>query len=152
MCKVIPNSDDPEKFKMRVNGKLVTDPVVLNHGDRVVVGNHHYFMFIDPKLYNNEEYDWEDAMKEANADQLQMFDNGTDEMVKELKEKEEKLKKEAEEKEKKKQEEAGRCGAAEAVHSTHGFVAHGSGPETEKFNCHYPCSVPCIARKLVLCC
>lgn len=97
-CKVIPNADDNDKFKMKVNGQLVTDPVVLNHGDRVLVGNHHYFLFVDPIVNLEEEFEWEDAMKEANADQLQMFDNNTDDMVKELKEKEEKLRKEAEEK------------------------------------------------------
>jgi urease beta subunit len=55
---------------MRVNGQIVEDPVVLNHGDRVLVGNHHYFLFVDPLVNFDEEYEWEDAMKEANADQL----------------------------------------------------------------------------------
>lgn len=67
-CKVIPNADDGEKFKMRVNGKIVEDPTTLNHGDRVLVGNHHYFLFVDPLVNFDEEFEWEDAMKEANLD------------------------------------------------------------------------------------
>jgi hypothetical protein len=65
---LFPNSEDKEKFVVKVNGELITDPVLLVHGDRLLFGSHHYFLYMDPLVNPDEMYDWELAMKEANKD------------------------------------------------------------------------------------
>ncbi len=51
-----------------VNGELVTKPVRLQHGDRVLCGLHHYFLYVDPCVNYDEECDYEIALKEANKE------------------------------------------------------------------------------------
>lgn len=83
--KVCPNEEDPEKHPVKVNGEpVVAEPRGLNHGDRILVGTHHYYMYIDPAINPDETYEWEAAMKEANADSLKMLgqDNGELEKIK----------------------------------------------------------------------
>jgi pSer/pThr/pTyr-binding forkhead associated (FHA) protein len=63
-----PNADDATKFKTFVNGQLITEPTMIKHGDRVLFGNHNYFIFCDPKINAEENYDWETAMKEVYKD------------------------------------------------------------------------------------
>lgn len=42
--------------------------MLLTHGDRLLFGSHHYFLFVDPSVNPEETYEWELAMKEANKD------------------------------------------------------------------------------------
>ena len=67
-----PNEEDPTNFKVKVNGELVEEPVKLEHGDRILVGGHHYYLFVDPTINNDEQVEWEDAMKEANKKELEL--------------------------------------------------------------------------------
>jgi len=53
-----------------VNGEIVEGPLLLQHGDRVLVGLHHYFLFVDPQINLDESCDYEVAMKEANKEQM----------------------------------------------------------------------------------
>jgi len=41
---------------------------LLVHGDRLLFGSHHYFLYIDPMVNPEENFEWELAMKEANKD------------------------------------------------------------------------------------
>ena len=66
---IIPN-EEHEKFVIKVNGEIVTEPKELQHGDRLLVGMHHYYLFRDPAVDDMLTYNWEDAMKEANKDAL----------------------------------------------------------------------------------
>jgi len=43
-----PNHEDLEKYTVKVNGDLVDKDTEVKHGDRILVGNHHYFLFVDP--------------------------------------------------------------------------------------------------------
>jgi hypothetical protein len=65
---IYPNEEDPNKFKTFVNGDLLTEPIVINHADRVLFGNHNYFLYVDPEINLEEEVDWEVAMKEVLKD------------------------------------------------------------------------------------
>jgi kinesin family protein 13 len=56
---VFPNHEDAQKFKTYVNGELIEQPTEIKHGDRVLFGNHNYFIFCDPKINPEENYDWE---------------------------------------------------------------------------------------------
>ena len=79
------NEQDPEKYSVKVNGEpVVAEPRDLQHGDRILVGTHHYYLYVDPAINQHETYNWEDAMKEANADSLKMLgqDNGELEKIK----------------------------------------------------------------------
>lgn len=95
----MPNEEDPRKFKTMVNGVLCEQPRLLAHGDRVLVGLYHYFLFVDPLLNYDEEFSYEDALKEANKDAMGMLADQEDYAGK-MKEMEERLKKEQEEREK----------------------------------------------------
>lgn len=55
---------------------------MLKHGDRILVGTHHYYLFVDPEINAEETYDWEIAMKEANKDQMKMLDQDNGELIK----------------------------------------------------------------------
>lgn len=59
-----------EKFSVKVNGELIVNPILLEHGDRILFGSHHYFLYIDPLINIEETYDWDLAVKEANKDQM----------------------------------------------------------------------------------
>lgn len=72
---IYPNEEDPQKNKITLNGELLLEPAPLNHGDRVLIGTHHYFVYCDPNINPDEMVEWEDAMKEANKEQMMM---GTD--------------------------------------------------------------------------
>jgi len=43
VATLVPNSDDFKKYRIMVNGNLVSEAVEIQHGDRILVGNHHYF-------------------------------------------------------------------------------------------------------------
>jgi hypothetical protein len=100
---IYPNEEDNSKYKTTVNGEVLTEPRPLEHGDRVLFGSHHYFIYTDPLINSEEMIDWEEAMKEANKEQLAALNAGAaenEEVQKQLKEMEEKLAKEKEAKEK----------------------------------------------------
>lgn len=42
-AQIIPNEEDAEKHKVRINGELLTEARPLVHGDRILYGNHVYF-------------------------------------------------------------------------------------------------------------
>jgi hypothetical protein len=66
---VHPNSEDPLKNIIKINGDLlINNPVRLNHGDRLLIGNYHYYIYIDPLINPALIIDWEYAMKEANKE------------------------------------------------------------------------------------
>jgi len=82
-AKVHPNTEDPEKYTVKVNGNpVIAEAVVLNHGDRLLAGNNHYWLFCDPTINKEETFEWEDAMKEANADSLKMLGQDNEELAK----------------------------------------------------------------------
>lgn len=54
---------------------------MLNHGDRILVGTHHYWLFIDPAFDADHMVDWETAMKEANADSMKIMDQDNGELA-----------------------------------------------------------------------
>ena len=69
---LLPNQDDTKKYRVMINGELVTQPQLLNHGDHLLIGLHHYFLFVDPHVNPLETCDYEVAMKEANKDQMSL--------------------------------------------------------------------------------
>ena len=76
-----PNVEDPEKFQVKVNGQpVIAEPVILNHGDRILVGTHHYWLYTDPLINPDEQVEWETAMKEANADSLKMLNQDSEDL------------------------------------------------------------------------
>ena len=101
---IYPNQEDPEKYSIKVNGtQLAAEPIVLNHGDRILVGTHHYWLFTDPMIDPDATCDWETAMKEANADSLKVMDQDNGEME-EIRKQAEAMKAEREQKEKEMEE------------------------------------------------
>ena len=79
---MVPNQDDPVSYQVKVNGERKDEPCILQHGDRILVGSHAYYQFVDPRINASEQVDWEVAMKEANKDQMAQFgfeedDDGT---------------------------------------------------------------------------
>jgi septal ring factor EnvC (AmiA/AmiB activator) len=70
----------------------------LQHGDRVLVGMHHYYLYCDPVVDENAMVDWETAMKEANKEAMNSVNQDNEELEK-YRAEAEKLKKEQEEKE-----------------------------------------------------
>ena len=54
---------------------------MLNHGDRILVGTHHYWLFTDPAVDAEHMVDWETAMKEANADSMKIMDQDNGEFA-----------------------------------------------------------------------
>lgn len=81
-----------------VNGEVVDSSLQLEHGDRVLIGLHHYYLYVDPHVDYNSVCDYEVAMKEANRDAMGMLQQDEDFDVK-MKEMEAKIKKESAEKE-----------------------------------------------------
>lgn len=96
---LVPNEDNPVKFSVKVNGERVEEPVTLHHGDRILIGDYQYYLYVDPLVDFEANFDWNAAMKEANKEQLAQF-NVEEDYSEKLKEMEEKLKKEQEEKQK----------------------------------------------------
>lgn len=72
-CTLSPNRDDPKSYQVRVNGDLVEEPTTLVHGDRLLIGSHHYYLYVDPLVNSEEMFEWETAMKEANKEAMGMF-------------------------------------------------------------------------------
>ena len=54
---------------------------MLNHGDRILVGTHHYWLFTDPAVDAEHMIEWETAMKEANADSMKIMDQDNGELA-----------------------------------------------------------------------
>lgn len=80
---VLPNQEDPEKYQIKVNGNsIIAEPILLHHGDRLLVSTHHYYLYVDPNINAEESYEWQNAMKEANADQLKILDQDNGELEK----------------------------------------------------------------------
>lgn len=69
-----PNSEDAQKYSVKVNGELITKPTVLKHGDRLLVGAYYYYIYVDPMINPDELVEFEFALKEANRDQLMMLE------------------------------------------------------------------------------
>jgi hypothetical protein len=46
----------------------MAENVNIKHGDRILIGTNHYWLYCDPKKNPNEMVEYEVAMKEANAD------------------------------------------------------------------------------------
>ena len=88
---MIPNEDDVNKYPIKVNGDLVTDNLVLQHGDRILIGTHQYYLFCDPMIDAEATYDWNAANKEANRDQLDKFQVNDEDFQAQLKAQEEKI-------------------------------------------------------------
>ena len=65
---LVPNDEDTMKYKVKVNGELVDEPVKLQHGDRVLIGDYQYYLYVDPLIDFDADFDWNAAMKEANRD------------------------------------------------------------------------------------
>jgi hypothetical protein len=105
-----PNREDVHKYKMMVNGELVTKPVRLQHGDRVLCGLHHYFLYVDPCVNYDEECDYEIALKEANKEQMSIA-MADENFEKKMKEMEQKIKLEQERKDQEIKEQAQRLEA-----------------------------------------
>ena len=60
-----------------------------------MVGSHHYYIYVDPKIADDQEYDYDSAVKEANKDRMAGLDGGDGEDFEaKLKEMEEKIAKE----------------------------------------------------------
>ena len=68
LCTLLPNDENPAKYKVKVNGELVEEPVTLQHGDRILIGDYQYYLFVDPAIDPEASYDWNQAMKEANRE------------------------------------------------------------------------------------
>lgn len=83
VSQIQPNSEDPNKYQIKVNGEpVVAEARNLVHGDRVLIGTHHYYLFTDPQIDPEETFEWEQAMKEANADSMKMLDTDDGELAK----------------------------------------------------------------------
>lgn len=93
---LLPNADDPIKYSVMHNGeRLEGEPKRLEHGDRILVGSHHYYIYVDPQIDADPEYDYDGAVKEANKDRMAGLDGGDgEEFEAKLKELEEKIAKE----------------------------------------------------------
>ena len=70
---LMPNDEDTHKYKVKVNGELVVEPQKLQHLDRVLIGDYQYYLYVDPLVDFDATYDWNEANKEANRDQLAQF-------------------------------------------------------------------------------
>lgn len=97
---LVPNEENPTKYSVKVNGERVEDPQQLQHGDRILIGDYQYYLYVDPLVDGEANYDWNEAMKEANREQLQQFQVNDEDYNKQMKEMEEKIRKEQEEKQK----------------------------------------------------
>ena len=65
---LIPNDENTAKYSVKVNGERVEEPVTLQHGDRILIGDYQYYLYVDPLVDIEASYDWNAAMKEANRD------------------------------------------------------------------------------------
>jgi hypothetical protein len=86
---------DFKSYTVKINGELVTEPVELHPGDRLLFGSHIYYIYIHPNVNKDATFDYEEAVKEANKEQMQ-FSVEDDKAQKELEEMKKKLKEDAE--------------------------------------------------------
>ena len=93
---MLPNHEDVNKYSVKVNGELVTENVMLQHGDRILIGTHQYYLYVDPMVDGEATYDWNEANKEANKDQLDKFQVNDEDFAAQLKAQEEKIRAEQE--------------------------------------------------------
>jgi len=70
---IFPNEEDPKKYRVMVNGEVVDSSLQLEHGDRVLIGLHHYYLYVDPHVDPHTTCEYEVAMKEANRDAMGML-------------------------------------------------------------------------------
>ena len=80
---------------MKINGNLISEPTFINPGDRFLFGSHIYYLFINPKINKDATYDYDEAVKEANKETLQINEKD-DQIQRELDELKEKLRVEQE--------------------------------------------------------
>ena len=69
---------------------MIEEPQRLNHGDRVLIGSHFYYLYVDPMVNYEETFEYDDALKEAHKDMMNM--GGDSEYNSQLKEMEDKIK------------------------------------------------------------
>ena len=87
-----PNEVDPMKNKTYLNGNLISEPIEVMHGDRVLFGNNNLYIVIFPGMEVLPEWlDYEDAMKEIIKEQLdalkdEKYKAAMDEKLRKLKE------------------------------------------------------------------
>lgn len=78
VVSLIPNDEDPQKFKTVLNGEMVDSKVQLAHGDKILFGNHNLFTIIFPGEEVSEDMqDYEEIMKFMNKDAINQFTDGT---------------------------------------------------------------------------
>ena len=58
LTTLYPNEKDSDKNKVYLNGKLLSEPTFLKNCDRILFGNHNYFVFVNPDEKFNDEVDW----------------------------------------------------------------------------------------------
>ena len=95
---LLPNQENTTKYSVKVNGERLEEPVRLQHGDRILIGDYQYYLYVDPMVDPEASYDWNQAMKEANRDQLAQFQVNDEDYNNQLREMEEKIRKEQEDK------------------------------------------------------
>jgi len=69
-----PNTEDYKRYRVMINGVVIEEPTRLNHGDRILIGSHFYYLYVDPMVNYEEAFDYDDALKEANKDSMGAFD------------------------------------------------------------------------------
>ena len=65
---LVPNEENPTKYSVKVNGERAESNQQLQHGDRILIGDYQYYLYVDPLVDSEAEYDWNEAMKEANRE------------------------------------------------------------------------------------
>lgn len=66
-----PNAEDPGKNKTYLNGELINSDMKLEHGDKVLFGNHNLFIVIFPgQEVPNDWLDYQLAMQNILSDQM----------------------------------------------------------------------------------
>lgn len=71
---LIPNKEDPHKFKTILNGELVDSKVQLAHGDNILFGNHNLFTIVFPGQEVSEEMkNYESIMTYMVKEELNAF-------------------------------------------------------------------------------
>ena len=47
---LVPNQKDSVSYQVKVNGERKDEPCILQHGDRILVGSHAYYVIVDPRI------------------------------------------------------------------------------------------------------
>lgn len=75
--KLKPNSNNPQMYKVVLNGALVDSSVGLTHGDNILFGNHNLYTVILPKMkVTNEMKEYDSIMKNMMQDTLNAYSVG----------------------------------------------------------------------------